>query len=755
MLDGTSVAECYQQALERSTGEVVVVLDPHDRLADGAIAALMDALATPNIAVAYGDHDEIAEDGRLVLPHYKPDFSPERLRHHDYIHHVAVERSALIGAGGFQPAAGTAWGYDALLRLAELGAPFAHVTQITHHEAAASSVRLVAPADGVRCVQEHCDRSGVAAVVGAGTPPGTYRLRRRPSVSPRVSVVIPTRGGTRPVWGVPRCFVVDAVRSLVDRSTYPDLEFVVVYDGVTPEPVLRALRRAAGERLVLVRYDEPFNFSHKINVGVAASSGELVLILNDDTELREPASVETMVAHLDDPTVGMVGPKLLFADGTIQDGGHVYHEHLLPGLVGWPGDGPGPHQLLVVEREVSGVTAAAALVRRTDYDEVGGFDESLPVNFNDVDFSLKMRATGRRTIWTPEASWFHFESQTRPPTARPEEFDEIERRWRDEINSDPYYHPELAQRRADWVERPLRSGAAFGDFDRSTWVWARPWFLGRGPRDGDAVVGRLNVLLAVWAVAVFSAVVAAHDGRTAGWFERSFGSLLPLLVLAALLAGAAVRRRWVLTSALLVAVAPTALVDLGSGWVSALLVLGGALAGSLVGPFARVARVMGGVVVVVSIGLGVAWWTMLPTGRTAAADVPVSAWAFWMLAAVAVAGVTLWSGVRFALLPVAAAAAIVIAAGPDGMFLFVGTLVFAAARVEAEAVAERRTVAAVSLLLPASWVVTAVDSRGDVALGTWPAIGVFVGSSAMVLFALSALFPLESERDQPPERRSI
>jgi GT2 family glycosyltransferase len=114
---------------------------------------------------------------------------------------------------------------------------------------------------------------------------------------------------------------------------------------------------------------------------------------------------------------------------------------------------------LAVDRECSGVTAAAALVRRSAFEEVGGFATELPLNYNDVDFSLKLRAAGHRVVWSPWAVWYHFESRTRHSVLRPEEYEFVNLRWYYQINNDPYYNPNLAPDRNDWLERPLRSGA--------------------------------------------------------------------------------------------------------------------------------------------------------------------------------------------------------------------------------------------------------------------------------------------------------
>ena len=153
------------------------------------------------------------------------------------------------------------------------------------------------------------------------------------------------------------------------------------------------------------------------------------------------------------------GPDCSTADGTLQHGGHVYHHEFMHALIGYPGDHPGPHRMLAVERECAGVTAAALMTSAEVLDEVGGFPDDLPLHFNDVDFCVAVRETGRRILWTPYASWYHFEGRTRRRGATMEE-------WRRAAGSfpggepiDPYANPNLAPKRSDWLELPGRSGA--------------------------------------------------------------------------------------------------------------------------------------------------------------------------------------------------------------------------------------------------------------------------------------------------------
>jgi glycosyltransferase involved in cell wall biosynthesis len=480
------IVAATNDGLAAAVGEFVAFLDHDDVLHHDAVETMLAAVdrpdrgqrpGTPVVAadVVYSDHDFLDADGEHLGPCLKPQWSPERLRNQNYITHFVMARRSLIDeVGGIRSGFDGAQDHDLMLRLGERARRIAHVPEILYHwRQAPSSVAAGGDAKpwafdaGRRAVQEHCDRIGLDATVERTTHEGIYRIDRKvPDPAPLVSVLVPTRGSSGKVWGVTRNFVVEAVRSIVDHSTYPNLEFVVVVDDDTPAPVIAALHDVCGDRLTLVEHHGVFNFSVKMNEGAAAASGEYLLFLNDDTELIEPTSIETLVGLVSGPAegldgsageVGMAGAKLLFDDGTIQHGGHIYFYGPHHACTGWSGTSPGPLPLkpLSVERECSGVTAAVALVRADVYDEIGGFPEELPLNYNDVDFSLKIRASGRRIVWTPHACWYHFESRTRVGKVIPEETAFIHDRWATEIDNDPYYNPRLSPQWFDWLEWPI------------------------------------------------------------------------------------------------------------------------------------------------------------------------------------------------------------------------------------------------------------------------------------------------------------
>lgn len=442
------IVAASNDALALATGEFVALLDHDDLLAPSALSQVAGGLATaPDVDYLYTDEDKIDPDGGHFDVFDKPGWSPERLRSQMYTSHLSVFRRSLVQeVGGFRPGFEGSQDHDLVLRVTERARTIVHVPHVLYHwavvpgsAAGQADAKPYAFEAGRRAVLEHCERTGIDAEVEFVPGSGVYRVRRRVQGEPLVSVIIPTRGSSGRVWGQDRVFVTEMVRSIVEKSTYTNLEFVIVYDADTPERVMADLAELCGSRLVAVPYDQPFNFSAKINLGFLESTGEFLLIVNDDMEVIDADWIETLLALSQDPSVGVVGARLLFADGTIQHAGHHYHSgeayHVFYGA---EGDDTGHFGSLAVQRETSGVTGACMMMRRVVYDEVGGMTLELPGSFNDVDFCLKVRQAGYSILWTPWASLYHFESKSRDPRVKSEEVIFLRTRWGLDWTRDPY-----------------------------------------------------------------------------------------------------------------------------------------------------------------------------------------------------------------------------------------------------------------------------------------------------------------------------
>lgn len=431
-------------ALALATAQAISWVDPGDTL-DPNTLAVVGGLLQQSTWI-YTDEAAVGDDGMPADLWYKPDFSPERLRSQPYaVRLAALPATTVREVGGIRPDAGTAAWYDLVLRAsARLGPPVHVAGPYYLHGDRGDGVPFISgdPTDRCRVVswalQEAGENARVSAIDVTGRPIG-QRVHRYLRRHPKISLVIPTRASSSLIHGFPRCHAVEFVRNLWNGARYPNLEVVVVYDTGTPAEALREIRDITGGAAVLVPFVGTFHFSRKCNAGALAATGEYLCFLNDDMEVVSTDWLHEMAGLLADPSVGAVGARLLFADGTLQHAGHEY-------IGGQPGhtmfryaaDDPDQGGAALITSERSGVTAACMLLRASVFVQVGGFSEEFPHNYNDVDLSLKIRSRGLRILYTPHATLFHYESQTRDPKATDIEMTRIRWRWLDQLQSDPY-----------------------------------------------------------------------------------------------------------------------------------------------------------------------------------------------------------------------------------------------------------------------------------------------------------------------------
>jgi len=429
-------------ALSLADADAVAWVDPGDRLDPGALAAV--STHRPPATWLYTDEAASGDDGLPVDVWYKPDFSPERLRSQPYALRLAVlPLPAVRDLGGINQDAGSAAWYDLVLRLADRLDPPVHLAgpYYLHGERSQGGPFVVEdPVDRCRVVAWSVAAAGArVSPIDVGGRPVGQRVRRDLPRHPKISLIIPTRASSSMIHGFPRCHAIEFIRSLWVVDRYPDLEVVVVYDTGTPAEALREISDITKGEAVLVPFRGVFHFSRKCNLGALAATGEYVCFLNDDMEVITPDWLSEMASLLDDPTVGAIGARLLFADGTLQHAGHEYNGGQ-PGhtMFRFAPDDPDQGGAALVTSERSGVTGACMLMRARDFLAVGGFSDQFPLSYNDVDLSLKIRAKGLRILYTPHASLFHYESQTREATVTADEMTRIRLRWFEQLHADPY-----------------------------------------------------------------------------------------------------------------------------------------------------------------------------------------------------------------------------------------------------------------------------------------------------------------------------
>lgn len=465
------ISAASNSALKLATGSFIALLDHDDELPPHALYYVAKSIGVhPDVAMIYSDEDKIDEDGIRFDPYLKPDWNLELFRGHNMFSHLGVyRRSLVVEIGGFREGYEGSQDYDLALRCSErvTRSRIHHIPRILYHWRAIAGSTAYGPQEknyahlaARKAISAHLQRVGVTAeVLPIRHRAGNWRIRRLLSPpQPRVSIIVPTRNKGE----VLRC----CLESILNRSTYPNFEILVVDNRSDDPSTLSYLETLRGRKnLRLISFDEPFNYSLLNNAAVAQSSGDIVVFLNNDTEVITPSWLEEMVSLALPDTSGAVGAMLYYPDDRIQHAGivlglgaervagHAYHS--MPR--GFPGDKCRAHLV----QEVSAVTGACMAIRRDRFNAVHGFDESLGLAFNDVDLCLRLREEGFHNIWTPNAELYHHESLTRGADTNPEHRQEyltacsyMRERWGSRLLDDPYYHPALSLDRGDfhtWV----------------------------------------------------------------------------------------------------------------------------------------------------------------------------------------------------------------------------------------------------------------------------------------------------------------
>ncbi|HVX34055.1 MAG TPA: glycosyltransferase [Solirubrobacterales bacterium] len=442
-------------ALAMAEGEFVALLDHDDALHPEALALVGQAIdGAPDADYVYTDEDKIDAAGRHQGPFFKPDWSPERMRTQMYTCHLSVMRRALAEeVGGFDAEFEGSQDWDLVLRVTERARRVVHVPRVLYHwrtletstAGGGEEAKPWAFEAGTRAIQAHCDRTGVPAVAERDTEhPGVYRLQPRLTREPSVSIVIPTAGTVREVRYEPTVLVEHCVESILERSTYENYEIVIVVDRAVDDDV-RARLSEHGSKVRLVEFDEPFNFSKKINRGAVHSEGEMLLLLNDDMEVVTPNWLERMAMYAGLPGVGAVGGRLIWEDGRLQHVGIAFENVGYPGHIyrGFAGEWHGYSNSVLVAQNYLAVTGACMMTPREDFERVGGLSTAFPVNYNDMDYCLKLVADGRRIVYDPDTILFHFESSSRATDVEDWEKDQLRGRWLSITTVDPFSNPHL------------------------------------------------------------------------------------------------------------------------------------------------------------------------------------------------------------------------------------------------------------------------------------------------------------------------
>jgi GT2 family glycosyltransferase/glycosyltransferase involved in cell wall biosynthesis len=461
------VSSASNQALAMATGEFTILLDHDDLLEEQALFRFAETIIEDDPDLAYADEVLVAPPSPRILRYaLRPAFSLEYLRSHPYIVHPVGFRTAILRRiGGFDEALQISQDYDLILRAVDASRRIVHIPEILYRwrQREGSSGRQ--QADNVMetskaILRRHLQRGNLQATVGNGASFNLYEVRYPISASTRVGIVIPTKNHGE--------LVRQCIETIAATVTQVEYEFIVV-DHDSDDPATLAYLDSLTDLAQVIRHSGEFNFSVINNTAIARATGQFThyLLCNNDIEAIEDGWLERMVELAQQPSVGVVGAQLLYPDRrSIQHGGVLVGafgaaEHYAKRIrFGEDFIEAGYAEMLLLNHEVSAVTAACLLIRKDAFEAVRGFDEGIKVGFGDVDLCLRVLQAGYRVVLCPAAKLVHHESYTRGISLHdphPDDSAMFRMKWRWLLDAgDPYYHPALSVTQSNWaVANPL------------------------------------------------------------------------------------------------------------------------------------------------------------------------------------------------------------------------------------------------------------------------------------------------------------
>jgi len=451
------ISAASNSALDLAVGNWIVLLDHDDKLSEDALYRVVEAINNyPTVRLIYSDEDKINEANQRLQPYFKPDWNLDLFYSQNMFSHLGAYRLDLVKeVGGFRVGYEGSQDYDLALRCIEKvdANQIHHIPYVLYHwriheqsTAHSHETKPYAQVSALRALSEHFQRIKIdakAMIDGSG-----YRVRFAvPEKRPLVTLVIPIRNS---VELLERC-----IGSIFEKTLYDPYEIVIIDNGSDETALLEYLQiLASKENVTVVRDESRFNFSALVNQGVKLANGEIVGLLNNDTEVISPDWMTEMVSQAMRPDVGAVGARLWYPNDHLQHGGLIIgvggvaghaHKHLPSGHAGYFGRAN-------LISNFSAVTAACLFIRKNLYTELGGLNEDrLGVAFNDVDFGCRLVTLGYRNVWTPYANLYHHESASRGsdrtktgPKYRFElEMNYVREKWQEILSSDPAYSPNL------------------------------------------------------------------------------------------------------------------------------------------------------------------------------------------------------------------------------------------------------------------------------------------------------------------------
>lgn len=404
-------------ALEAAEGDFIVFMDHDDELTVDCLYELALCIDREQPDFIYSDEDKLTEEGGFTQPHFKPDWSPDTMMSTMFTGHVScIRRSLLEKVGGLRSEFDGCQDWDFVLRVSEQTQHISHIPRVLYHwriiPASVASDIAAKPyvLDASRRVRmDALSRRGLeGSVEPVIQVPGYFRVNYHLTGTPLISIIIPTRDNGNVLR---RC-----IESIQKNSSYRNFELIILDNGSVESSTLSFLQELQDQgQALVIRHDAPFNFSELNNIGVNKANGELLLFLNDDTEVLCDDWLERMGGYAQLPHIGAVGAKLLYPDGNeIQHAGvlnltigpvHAFLRHDC--------DRPAYFMRNLLEYDWLAVTGACLMMEASKFKALGGFDTTFPIAYNDIELCLRAIEKGYYNVVCQAVTLIHHESVSR------------------------------------------------------------------------------------------------------------------------------------------------------------------------------------------------------------------------------------------------------------------------------------------------------------------------------------------------------
>jgi GT2 family glycosyltransferase len=463
--ENVGIARAVNFGLRAARCDYVAVMDHDDTLEPDAAWQLLRAAAQTGADILYSD-EALTDENIDAITEFRlrPGFSHDYYLSHPYFVHLVCVRTDIAQAiGGWDESMAISADVDYVLRVLEAAKTIAHVPGVlyrwrTHGSSTGHAKKAQVTQATIGALQRHLDRLETGARVREGVWFNQYRIDW-PAPDGLVLIVIPTRN---------RLDLLRTAVTSIEKHAASDRYRLVVIDHESDDPdTVEYLKQIAGRHIVMP-YNGAFNFSRMNNAAVKQHGGgaDFVLFLNNDMEATQDGWLGRLASLANRPDIGAVGALLMYADKRVQHAGVVLGfndsaDHALKFQAVYLDDNGrrnlGYNCSLTSTRDFSAVTGACLMLRKRVFDELGGFDEAMPIGFNDTDLCLRIRARGLRILYDGATILFHYESATRSQTRQvfhPEDTSAMIEKWGDVLRAgDPFYHPNLSLRTQDHVPR--------------------------------------------------------------------------------------------------------------------------------------------------------------------------------------------------------------------------------------------------------------------------------------------------------------